>query len=138
MIRWKPIFWVLLGFRCEGEGQGEGGAFAELACYRDGAVEEFDEEFDEGEADAVAAGFAGAGFVDAVEAVEDAREVGGADPDAVIGDGELELVGDLPALQVDGAALLCVLDGVLGQVVEDLPEELGGGEDVGGWGQALR
>ena len=87
----------MLGFRCEGEGQGEGGAFLELACYFDGAVEEFDEEFDKGEADAVAAGFAGAGFIDAVEAVEDAREVGGADADAVVGDGELEMVGDLPS-----------------------------------------
>ena len=45
---------------------------ANLALDVDGAVEEFNEEFDEGEADAVAAGFAGAGFVDAVEAVKDA------------------------------------------------------------------
>ena len=35
----------LLGFCREGEGQGEGGALANLALDVDGAVEEFNEEF---------------------------------------------------------------------------------------------
>ena len=110
---------------------------ADLALDVDGAVEEFNEEFDEGEADAVAAGFAGAGFVDAVEAVEDAREVGGGDADAVVGDGDGGSVAFLTGFDVDGAALRGVFDGVFGQVVEDLPEELGRGENVEGHGGGL-
>ena len=121
----------LLGFCREGEGQGEGGALTNLTRDFDGAAEEFDEEFDEGEADAVAAGFAGAGFVDAVEAVEDAGEVIGGDADAVVLDGDGGGIVLLLGLDVDGAAIRGVFDGVFGQVVEDLPEELGRGEDAG-------
>ena len=42
----------------------------------DGSIEQFDQELYEGEAYAIASGLAGAGFVYAVEAVEDARQVG--------------------------------------------------------------
>ena len=38
---------------------------------------------------------------------------------------------------MDGAAIRGVFDGVFGQVVEDLPEELGRGEDVEGHGSGL-
>ena len=63
-------------FTDPGEVQGEGGALAGSALDGDGSIEQFDQELYEGESDAVAAGLAGTGFVYAVEAVEDARQVG--------------------------------------------------------------
>src|SRR5258708_33506470 len=70
--RKRPSFDEHLG---DGEGEEAGAAVAEFAFGADGAAVGEHDVFGDSEAEAGAAGFAGAGFVDSVEAVEEARQV---------------------------------------------------------------
>ena len=64
----------------------ERGALVGLAFDADVAAEGLGEVLDDGEAEAGAAELAGAGFIDAVEPLEDAGEVLLGDADAGVGD----------------------------------------------------
>ena len=81
---------------------------------------------DDGEAEAGAAGLAAAGLVDPVEALEDPLEVAGRDADAVVGDGDLDLVALGGGLDLDRAAGVGVLHRVVEQV-GDAPRRAGAG-----------
>lgn len=77
---------------------------------------------DDGQAEARAAGGPGAGGVDAVEALEDALLVLVGDPDALVGDGDLDEVaaggGDAADGDADAGVGRGVVDGVLDEVAE--------------------
>ena len=90
----------------------------------DGAFEEFDEELDERQADAVAAGLAGSCFVDAVEAVEDVRQMLGRDADAVVLDFDFDDAVLFLAADGDFPAFGRVFDGVVEEVLDDFLEEV--------------
>src|SRR5260370_36281916 len=72
----------------DGDGEVELRAAADFAFDPDAAAMHFDDVLGDGEAQAGAAELAGARGVDAIEALEDARLVGGGDANAGIGDGE--------------------------------------------------
>src|ERR1700675_1232204 len=73
-----------------GECEEEGAAAGEFAFGADGAAVGQHDVFGDGEAQAGAAGFAGAGFVDAIEAFEQAGQVLGGDAGAEIFDIKLD------------------------------------------------
>src|SRR5258708_37218118 len=77
----RPSFDEHLG---GGEGEEEGAAVAEFAFGADGAAVGEHDVFGDGETEAGAAGFAGAGLVDAVEALEEAGQVLGGNAGAEI------------------------------------------------------
>ena len=109
----------------EGEGDGEGGASSWFGLDVEGALVTFDDEFDDGEAEARAAGVTGEFGVGAVEAFEDAFAVARGEAFAIVGDVEVNLVGVL----VEGEGDLFVPAGVFEGVVEKVDE--GGGEGLG-------
>src|SRR5260221_9625393 len=67
-----------------GQSEEKGGAVAKIAFGADGAAVGQHDVLGDGEAEAGAAGFAGAGFVDAIETFEEARQVLGGDTGAKI------------------------------------------------------
>ena len=109
---------------------------AEGGADVDGAVVEEGDVFDDGEAEAGAAVFAGAVLVDAVEAFEEAGEVFGGDAAAAVGDGEDGVAVFGFEAEGDGGGA-GVAEGVGEEVDEGLLEEVGvaadgeGGEGVG-------
>ena len=109
---------------------------AEGGADVDGAVVEEGDVFDDGEAEAGAAVFAGAVLVDAVEAFEEAGEVLGGDAAAAVGDGEDGVAVFGFEAEGDGGGA-GVAEGVGEEVDEGLLEEVGvaadgeGGEGVG-------
>ena len=66
---------------------------------------------DDGEAEAGAAGFARAGLVDAIEALEDALQVLGGDAGAEVLNGELDLRGEQARTDADALAGFGVFEG---------------------------
>ena len=76
-----------------GKGEGEGASVAEFAVGTDGATVGAHDVLGDGEAEAGAAGFARAGFVDAVEALEEARKMLGGDAGAEVANIELDALG---------------------------------------------
>ena len=94
----------------------------------------FDDPFRDGEAEAGAAGVAGAGLVGAVEAFEDVGEVVGSDAEAGVFDGEEGAVVGGRESDGDAAAGPVVADGVGDEVGEEFAEavEVAGRADVGG------
>src|SRR6266849_5409492 len=115
----------------DGDGEMELGAAADFAFDPDAAAVHFDDVLGDGEAEAGAAEFAGARGVDAVEALEDARLVGGGDADAGIGDGEDDF--GVAGFGADGdfAAREGVLRGVVEQVLQHFGEAAAIARDVG-------
>ncbi len=101
---------------CLGEGENEGASGVQLTFGADGSALGLHHILGNGEAETGAAGLPGAGFVDPVEALEDAVEVFGGNSLAKVADAELDGVdglGDLagadddPAMElVAGAAVL--------------------------------
>ena len=83
----------------------------------------------DGEAEAGASGFAGAGFVDAIEALEQAREVLGGNAGAEVLDEEFHGVGNGAGPEDDSSAGSAVLQRVVDQVGKDLVDGFAVGED---------
>ena len=84
---------------------------------------------DDGQAEAGAAGGAGARGIYAVEGVEDAREIGLGDAGAGIGDTDGDFLAAAFGLEGDGAGGGGVLDGVAQEIGERAGEEFGIGRD---------
>src|SRR5579864_3255778 len=85
--------------------------------------------FGDGEAETGASRFAGAGFVDTVEALEQARQVFGGNAGAEIADVELDAAFYRPRAQQDSLSRACVLHRVLDQIGENLVDGLAVGVD---------
>ena len=95
------------------------GADADFAFDPHAAAMHFDEVLGDGEAKTGAARFAGAGRVHAVEALEDARLVGGRNANAGIRDSENHALILQLGAEDDFAAGQRVLDGVVEQVLQN-------------------
>ena len=76
--------------------------------------------FGDGKSEAGASGFAGAGFIDAIEALEETREVLGGNAGAEILYAEFDGVGKRPGAKHDASAGGSVFQGIVDQVGEDL------------------
>src|SRR5690606_10176809 len=120
------------------DGEGEGGAAVDLADGPHGAAEHLGEALADRKAEAGAAEAAGGRAVELAEALEQAIHAVGADADAGVLDGELELVARRTVRLTggrggaDGEADVAVggeLDGVAEEVEEDLPQAGGVGDD---------
>src|SRR5271155_2837196 len=83
----------------------------------------------DGEAEARASGLAGAGFIDAIEAFEQARKMLGGDAGAEILDEEFDSVGNDARAKDDSSAGSSVLQGIVDQVGKDLMNGFTVGED---------
>jgi hypothetical protein len=79
----------------------------------------------DGEAEACAADFAGAGCVDAIEAFEDALLIGEGDSDAGVGDGDNGFVIARGSAEIHAAAGRSVLHGVVEEILENFAEQAG-------------
>src|SRR5258708_17353681 len=99
----------------------ERGALAHFALRPDPAVVPVDDLLRDVEAEPHTADVAGEAIRGAVEEPEDAGELGPPDPDAVVGDGELDLL-IAPSLHgdVNGPALGRVLHRVADEMVQHL------------------
>src|SRR5208337_503575 len=96
------------------------GSFAQAAIYLDGAAHLFDRMLDDGEAQAGAAHGARSRFVNAIEALEDARQVLGWDSDAGVADQDADLSVLRSHFDLHFAIWAIELDGVIEQIDEDL------------------
>ncbi len=117
---------IVVGF--VGEGEGEGGSFLVVVVVEpDAAAVGLDDVFDDGEAESGASLFAGAGFVDAEEAFEDALAGVFGDAGSVVGDVDDDGVVVVGAVGVDAdvAAGLAVFDAVVDEVLDDLVDSVG-------------
>ena len=83
-----------------------------------------DESLGDRHAEAGAAGFAGAGTVAAIEAVEDMLTFFFAHADAGVGDGENEILLICPGVEDDDAAICGVAQGIAHEIQDDLLEPL--------------
>src|SRR6266849_4249419 len=115
----------------DGDGEVELRAAADFAFDPDAAAMHFDDVLGDGEAQAGAAELAGARSVDAIEALEDARLVGGGDANAGIGDGEDDFGAAGLGADRDLAARERVLRGVVEQILQDFREAATVAGDVG-------
>src|SRR5579871_3468775 len=123
---------------CLGEGENERASCVQLAFGADGATLRLHHILGNCEAKTGASGLSGTGFVDPIEAFEDAVEVLGSNSLTKVADAELDgidrfrdLAGadDHPAMEsVAGSA---VFDGVLDEIAENLKDGVGVGEDLG-------
>ena len=120
---------VSWGWRGQGQGEVELGAVAEFALGPDAAAVGLDDVLDDGEAEAGAAGFTGAGLVHTVESLEDAVEVLGGDAGAEVLDSELDGIFSELRADADTLARASVFEGVFNQVSEDLVHGIGIGHD---------
>ena len=109
---------------------GEDAAFARRAFDIDAALMGLDDVLDDGQAEAGAAELAAAGAIDAVEALEEARQVLRGDAAAAIADVDGDFVVILACEDFNLAAGFAVFDGVIDEVNDGLFEERG--IDVGG------
>ena len=116
---------------CEGEGEGKFGAVAYLAFDPESAAVGFDDVLGDGEAEAGAAGFAGAGGVHAIEAFEDAFLIRQRNADAGVGDGDDGFARAGGGADVDVPAWRRVLDGVVEEILENVAEQSGIAADGG-------
>ena len=101
----------------------------EFAFGADGAAVGEHDVLGDGEAEAGASGFAGAGFVDAIEAFEQAREMLGGDAGAEILDEEFDGVGNGAGAENDASAGWAVFHGIVDQVGKNLVDGFAVGED---------
>src|SRR5215207_7551109 len=111
-----------------GQGDGEGGAPADLALHVDRAPVQVHVLQRDGQPQPGAAEGPGPVHVGAVEALEDVGQVLGRDALALVGDGDDHVAGP-PADPDPDVTLDGVLDGVLDQVREDTVEPAGVGGD---------
>src|ERR1700722_17971803 len=113
-----------------GEGEEEDGAMGQFAFGADGTAVGEHDVFGDGEAEAGASGFTGAGFIDAVKAFEQAREMFGSDAGAEILDEEFDGVRDSTGSEDDSSARGSVFQGIVDQVGEDLMNGFAVGQDL--------
>src|SRR5438270_90503 len=134
MTRTRPIPGRCNAIRSGGGGQldAEGGAFSLLALDLDAAAVGLDDALGDGEPQAGAFGVAGEQVVGAIEALEDALALVGADADAVVGhlDGDRS-VAPAPAAQPDALVGTGVLDRVVEQVEDRLSHRVAVDRDLG-------
>src|SRR5579859_1242970 len=122
------------------EGEQEGAAVVEVTFGADGAGVGAHDVLGDGQAEAGAAGFAGAGFIDAVKAFEEAGQMLGGDSGAEVThielDGALRAAGrgcsHTAGAEFDAAAGPSVFHGVVDEVGEYLVDGFAIGKD---WGQ---
>jgi hypothetical protein len=106
-------------------------AVGEFAFGADGAAVGEHDVFGDGEAEAGASGFAGAGFIDAIEAFEQARQMFGGDAGAEILHKEFDGVGNGAGAEHDTSAGSAVLHGVVDEVGKNLMNGFAVGENRG-------
>src|SRR5665647_2905485 len=98
----------------------EGATASEYAVDRDAAAVDLGDVLDDREAEASPAEVAAASLVDAVEALEEPRQVLARDPLPLVGDAHDDLVAALLERDDDGAALGAVLHRVVDEVDDGL------------------
>ena len=107
-----------------GEGEQEGAAVVEFAFGADGAAVGEHDVFGDGEAEAGATGFAGAGFIDAIEAFEKARQMLGGDAGAEIlhikFDSEFDTAAGGAGAENDAATGAAILHGIVDEIGKNL------------------
>ena len=87
--------------------------------------------FGDGESQASAAGFARTGFIDAIEALEETREVLGGNAGAEILYAEFDRMRNHAGTEDDASAGGSVFQGIVDQVREDLVDGFAVGQNVG-------
>src|SRR5579871_230528 len=122
---------------CLRKGENEGASGVQLAFGADGSALRLHHILGNCEAEAGSSGLPGTGFINPVEAFEDAVEVFGGNSLAKVADTELDGVdgfGDFAGADDDPAVELvagaAVLDRVLDEVAEHLEDGVGVGEDL--------
>src|SRR5450432_2552867 len=95
------------------DGKMKSGADTDFAFDPDAATVGFDQVFGDGQAQAGAARFAGAGGIDAIETFEDTRLIGLRNADARVGNGQDHFITAGVGAQDDLAIRQSVLDGVV-------------------------
>jgi len=103
-----------------GERKQEHRAVGEFAFSADGAAVGQHDVFGDGEAEAGSSGLAGAGFIHAIEAFEEAWKMLGGDTSAEILHTKFDGVGKLAGAENDASAGRAVFQGVVDEVREDL------------------
>src|SRR5216684_4686003 len=106
----------------DGDGEMELRAAADFAFDPDAAAMHFDDVLGNGQTEARAACLAGARGVHAIEALEDARLIGGGDADAGIGDGEDDFSVARFGTDRNLTARERVLRGIVEQILQDFRE----------------
>src|SRR5579864_4812057 len=99
-----------------GQSEQEGAAVVEVAFGADGAGVGAHDVFGDGQAEAGAAGFAGAGFIDAVEAFEEAGQMLGGDSSAEIAHVEFDAAFGGAGSEFDPASGTSVFHSIVDQV----------------------
>ncbi len=116
-----------------GKGEQKGGAVGEFAFGADGAAVGEHDVFGDGEAETGASGLAGAGFIHAIEALEQAWEMLGRDARAEVPNGEFDGVRKLAGAEhnssAGGAGVGTVLQSIVNQVGKDLVNGFAVGEN---------
>ena len=120
---------------CGGQREEEGGTAGNFAFCADGAGMSEPDVLSDGESEAGASGFTGAGFIDPVKAFKQAPEVLGGDAGAEITNIEFDAGLGSTRAQLDACTGAAVLHGVVDQVGKDLVDGFAVGED---WGERLQ
>ena len=100
-----------------------------FALGADGAAVGEHDVFGDGQAETGASGFAGTGFVDAIEAFKQAGEMLGGDAGAEVRDKEFYGVGNGARAEDDPPPGWAVFEGIVDQVGKDLVDGFAVGED---------
>ena len=103
----------------------------QFAFGADGAAVGEHDVLGNGEAEAGASGFAGAGFIYAIETFEEARKVLGGNACAEIADEEFDRMGNGARAEHDAPACGAVLHSIVDQIGKDLVNGFAIGENVG-------
>src|ERR1700733_16092121 len=114
-----------------GEGKQKSRSVGEFAFGADGAAVGEHDVFGDGKAKAGASGFAGAGFVDSIEAFEEAREMFRGNACAEILHEEFDGMGNRAGAEDDASAGSTILQGVIDQVGKNLMNGFAVGENHG-------
>ena len=112
------------------EGENEGAAASEFAYGADAALVGQDDVLGDGQAEACAAGLAGASFIDPIETLEKTRQMFGWDAGAEVTNIELNSLLCLLRAKIDAPAGTSVFHRVVNQVGEYLVNRLAVGENL--------
>src|SRR5579864_5108927 len=99
-----------------GKREEEGAAMVEFAISADGTAMSQHDVFGDGQTQAGAAGFAGAGFVDAIKAFEETRQVLGGDSRAEILHIEFDAAASRAGAENDAAAGAAILHRIIDEI----------------------
>ena len=124
---WRSGFHRVLGFPASGSSfgqvKGERAALSRSALHGDLSAVSLDDVLDNGKSQAGAAQPPAAGFIHAVETLEDAGQVLGGDPAAPVAHVHGGALGGVFRFDFDLAAAGTVFDGVVNQIDEGLFQE---------------